>query len=40
MGKNFPIKTSMGKLPNEMGNCPFSSLLVAPLLEGEIYTTF
>jgi hypothetical protein len=31
MGKNFPIKTSMGKPPNEMGNCPFASPLVAPL---------
>jgi tRNA isopentenyl-2-thiomethyl-A-37 hydroxylase MiaE len=25
MGKNFLIKTSMGKPPNEMGNCPFAS---------------
>jgi hypothetical protein len=31
MGKNFLIKTSMGKPPNEMGNCPFASPLVAPL---------
>jgi len=25
MGKNFLIKTSMGKPPNEMGNCPLAS---------------
>jgi len=32
MGKNFFIKISVGKPPNEMGNCPFASPLVAPLL--------
>ncbi len=31
MGKNFLIKISMGKPPNEMGNCPFASPLVTPL---------
>jgi hypothetical protein len=25
MGKNFLIKISMGKPPNEMGNCPFET---------------
>ncbi len=36
MGKNFLIKTSMGKPPNEMGNCPLASppSLVAPLMLG------
>ncbi len=34
MGKNFLIKTSMGKPPNEMGNCPFASPMVAPLMLG------
>jgi hypothetical protein len=37
MGKNFVIKISMGKAPNEMGNCPFvPPPLVAPLI-GEKY---
>ncbi len=25
MGKNLLIKITMGKPPNEMGNCPFAS---------------
>ncbi len=32
MGKNVLIKTSMGKSLNEMGNCPFTSHLVASLM--------
>jgi hypothetical protein len=31
MGKNLLTKTSLGEPPNEMGNCPFASPLVAPL---------
>jgi len=32
MGKKVLIKTSMGKSPNEMGNCPFPFHLVASLM--------
>jgi hypothetical protein len=32
MGKNVLIKTSIGKSPNEMGNYPFASHLVASLM--------
>jgi hypothetical protein len=35
MGKNLLTKTSLGKPPNEMGNCPFASPLVAPLIEND-----
>ncbi len=31
MGKNLLIKITIGKPPNEMGNCPFASPLVTPL---------
>jgi hypothetical protein len=31
MGKNLLIKITMGKPPNEMGNCPFAYPLVTPL---------
>ncbi len=33
MGKTLLIKIAMGKSPNEMGNCPFASPLVAPLID-------
>jgi hypothetical protein len=36
MGKNLLIKITMGKPPNEMGNCPFTSPLVTPLQTGYI----
>ena len=32
MDKNLLIEITMGKSPNEMGNCQFASPLVAPLL--------
>ena len=31
MGKNLLIKITMGKSPNEMGNCPFAPPLATPL---------
>jgi len=31
VGKKLLRKISMGKLLNEMGNCPFASPLIAPL---------
>jgi len=32
VGKKLLIKISMGKLLNEMGNCPFAFPLIAPLV--------
>jgi len=38
VGKKLLIKISMGKLLNEMGNCPFASPLIAPLPETPPYS--
>ncbi len=40
MGKNLLTKTSLGKPPNEMGNCPFGSPLVAPLSFDDVAVDF
>jgi hypothetical protein len=31
MSKSLLIKIAMSKSPNEMGNCPYASPLIAPL---------